>query len=112
MKQEPKRNIIKLLFSIAVCLLVIPQIAQAEGGQLGHQGGITFYDEETTPSSTSPTEPMNPSSPSSPSKEVSEKPVGRIPNMGEIAKQSMLLSGIVLIVGVSIYFVYRRRKKQ
>lgn len=82
-------------------------MAEENGGAVQTNGGITFYEESISISSTEQS-----TTPSTTSKPTSQKPVGRYPSTGELVKASLGISGAVLVAIVLILFYLKRKKER
>lgn len=111
-----------VLFSVGCLLTGMPLVAQAmEGGQVGQQGVIEFYEDNSTtePSDNSTTEPTvepsaepSTSTPSSLSTEPVQKPAGNYPSTGEVVQRSLMLSGVALLFIALLFAVWKKRKEK
>ena len=76
-----------------------------EIGQVQTNAGVGFYeastDSSTIEATTTTTKPTNVT-----------KPKGRYPSTGELVKKSIAISGIVLILFVVIFILWKRKKNQ
>lgn len=89
-----------VLISTAIILFMIPVTVSADnGGQADVPGKIIFYEESSSQ------EPKESSS------ELTEKPVGRLPNTGEIVQKTILWMGLGLILCVIIFLIGKKRSE-
>lgn len=80
------------------------------GGQVVTEGIITFYEESTEPTTEpSSSEPISTSTPPNTSKFPDTKSAGKIPSLGDIAKGSISIIGIILIIAVFFFIFWKRR---
>lgn len=103
-----KKSIIHFLLISVICLSVGLSsflTVDAEGvGQVQTNAGVGFYEDSTQiSSSTQPTAQTSQS-------DSSTKPKGRYPSTGELVKKSIVLSGIILILFVVLFILWKRKK--
>lgn len=112
-----------VLLSVGVFLTGIPLSAKAmEGGQVGHQGVIEFYEESSTtepsessttePTVESSTEPSVSTSTTSSSTPIVQKPTGNYPSTGEVVQRSLMLSGAAILALALLFAVWKKRKEK
>lgn len=104
-----------VLLSVGVFLTGIPLSAKAmEGGQVGHQGVIEFYEESSTtePTVEPSTEPSVSTSTTSSSTPIVQKPAGNFPSAGEVVQRSLMLSGAAILAFAVLFVVLKKRKEK
>lgn len=112
-----KRKISLLLTSIVWVGLLIticqPAFAQEGlGGAVQTNGEIGFYQDSVIDSSTPPTSSTPPSvSQSEPVVKPTPKPQGRYPSTGELVKKSLSISGVLLVLLVLFFVLFKRKKE-
>nr|WP_242700645.1 LPXTG cell wall anchor domain-containing protein [Enterococcus sp. DIV0212c] len=83
-------------------------VSAEEIGQVQTSAGIGFYESSTESSSSA----ENTATTSQSQSDISTKPKGRYPSTGELVKKSVALSGVVLIVFVVLFILWKRKKKK
>lgn len=91
-----------LFVGVSLTSLVVDSHAEENGGMVKTSGVVGFYEDSSSSSS---------SSDSTTSSQVN-KPVGRFPSTGEVAKKSLTVIGSILLLGVVLFFLFKRKKEQ
>ncbi|MHC5374202.1 LPXTG cell wall anchor domain-containing protein [Enterococcus sp. LJL120] len=86
---------------------VVGQATANGGGQVVNDGQITFYDESTTPSTSSSISTSSSSSGVLPDTQGG----GKLPQTGETIRNFSLLGG-ALLLAVLLFLLYRRKKEK
>lgn len=117
-----KKETMLRLVAVSLTVLMVfgfrsSALAAENGGAVQTNGVVGFYDNSTEPSSsTEPTpsttesEKPAPSESTTTSSTVVKKPTGSYPSTGELVTKSLSISGVVLLAGVLIFFLWKRRK--
>ena len=97
-----------VLVSAVVILLLVPITVSADnGGQADVPGKIIFYEDS---SSQKPKESSSSAEGKNESNELTEKPVGRFPNTGEIVRKTSMWIGLGLILCIVIFLIGKKRR--
>lgn len=102
------RKLVVLVSTVFLCFMVPITVLADNGGQADVSGKIIFYEDS---SSEKPKESSSSSEVVKESSAVSEKPVGRFPNTGEIIKKSSVWIGMGLILLLIIFLIGRKRRE-
>lgn len=116
-------------YLIIICLVVFSivgysiiwdaELVQAveEGGQVQTNAGVVFFSEDSSSASSSseniPNATSTPNTSNSTNEKIVEKPAGKYPSTGELAKRSISISGLLLvIVGLVLLGVKRKQHEK
>lgn len=103
-----RNNLIYFLLTSVICfsfgLSSFLTVGAEEIGQVQTNAGVGFYEESTQSSSSTETTAATTQS------DISKKPIGRYPSTGELVKKSVALSGVVLILFVALFILWKRKK--
>lgn len=111
-----RKKIAFILLSSMMVLALLTQFSlgataaeNQNGGQVVTEGIITFYEDSTEPT-TEPSSSEPTSKPTSSSEFPVTKPAGKIPSLGEIAKGTLGIIGVILVLAVFFFVIWKRRK--
>lgn len=108
MKQKIAKLLLSALivFGVSFTSMSSSYAAEGEGGQVYTEGVVGFYTDEVqessstkTSTSTSTTTPVT-------------KPTGKLPSTGELVKTGAVISGVVVLVAVFIFILWKRKKDE
>ena len=117
-----KKETMLRLVAVSLTVLMVfgfhsSALAAENGGAVQTNGVVGFYDNSTESSSstepapsTTESEKPAPSESTTTSSTVVKKPTGSYPSTGELVTKSLSISGVVLLAGVLIFFLWKRRK--
>lgn len=98
--------------SLALALGMTQPAMAEEGGAVQTNGGIGFYETSSDRPSSEVSVPSSEAPALSTSRLPAIKPTGKYPSTGELVKKSLTFSGVVLILGTLILFLWKRRKEE